>query len=135
MLWEEKAILPLKFFFHDGHVKWSDGEGKTEEHDLSTVMKSKAAAGIYTALNTDYSSDLLERGFHHWANHKNQVPSSKLLVVTSGISQAKKALKYLGSNWLRAEIATSHETKAAHAAIDRFKCGEIDIPCDYRHGL
>lgn len=127
----EKAILPITFKLFDGRVKWKTNLGAREEHDLSAVrQKATAAAAVYTALNTGFAKELLDQGFSHWAKHKAAVPSSKLLVVTSGIEQAREALRHLRAKWskawMRAEIATSHETEAAHRAIDRFKAGAID---------
>ena len=123
---EERAILPLRFSFFDGQVRWK-AAGQHHEAVLSEIQQSNAAAAIYTALNTEYAKDLLGRGFEHWAQHKARVPSAALLVVTSGIAQAKMALAFLKKRWLRAEIATSHESAAAHAAIAKFRTGALDV--------
>lgn len=125
---KEGAILPIKFELFDGNVKWKNPTGPVESHNLSTVnKKSKVSAAIYTALNTQFAKDLLGIGFEHWIRHKASHPTSRLLVVTSGIDQAREAVKYLKGRWALADIATSHESAAAHKAIDNFRAGSIDV--------
>ncbi|MFH1984815.1 MAG: helicase-related protein [Pseudomonadota bacterium] len=123
----EQAILPLRFEFFDGRVQWKTAATGRHEAVLSDVKKGKASAAIYTALNTDYAEDLLSRGFAHWANHKRRVPGASLLVVTSGIEQARRALEWLKRSWALAEIATSHDSSAAHQAINNFRRGALDV--------
>ena len=125
---EEKAIIPLHFFFSDGNVKWIDYDGQEVRYDSIADMPAKdVAKAIYTAISTKYAEELLTKGLSHWVDHKKRCPSSKLLVVTANVALAKKAIAFLGKYNFRAEIATSHESTAAQIAIKRFKAGYTNI--------
>jgi len=124
----EKAIIPLVFSFADASVKWMTEIGDTIEYDsMAKVKMDDASAAVYTALTTDYAEQLLDQALFHWSDYKTLNRRSKMLVVTSGIETARRAVAYLKKKCYRAEIATSHESKAAHDAIKRFKKGGFDI--------
>lgn len=119
----ERAILPLQFFCHDGAVKWMTDTGREVTYGaLSRVKRKDATAAIYTAVDTQYANDLMEEGVRHWKKHRIEVNKrSKILFVTANIGHAKKAVETLRKMGLRAEIATSHDTPAAHRTIKRYR--------------
>lgn len=123
---QERAIIPLKFFLNDGHAEWQDEGGNTVNMSLSK-SGHEASRAIYTALSTEYAEDLLGLAFDHWIKHRQAVPTSKLLVVTASLQHAKAAVEWMKGRWAASEIATSHESDAAHEAIKRFKDGGLDI--------
>ena len=122
----EKAIIPLKFSLHDGHATWKDEFGKEKTTTLAKAGDD-ASKAIYTALSTEYAEELLGIAFEHWRAHRAKVPSSKFLVVTANLKHAKAAAAWMKARWYASEIATSHESEAAHKAIKRFKDGGLDI--------
>ena len=121
----ERAILPLNFILHDGDVQWAKN-GLTHDGKLSTTMIDSGAA-IWTAISTEFATELLHAGITHWASRRNTNPRSKLLVVTADVSQAKKVKGELSAMGYRSEIATSHDDKGARGAIRRFKGRGCDI--------
>lgn len=125
----EKAIIPLVFNFADAKVSWLTEMGDQVDCDSIAGVKQKDASdAIYTALTTEYAEQLLDQAIAHWSDHKHlRNTRSRMLVVTAGIETAKRALSYLKRKCYNAEIATSHESKAAHEAINRFKRGNIEI--------
>ena len=122
----EKAILPLKFYLSNGDVSWVDESLETHSADLQNCYKDVSNA-IYTALNSKYADELLQEGLSHWQNHRDWNPFAKLLVVCADYKQAKRISAKLKSLYYNAEIATSHDTKAAEASIKSFKFGGTDI--------
>lgn len=124
----EKAIIPLVFNFADARVSWQTGLGDQVDYESMASVKTKDASdAIYTALTTEYAEQLLDQAIVHWTEHRCFNRRAKMLVVTAGIETAKRAVSYLKRKCYNAEIATSHESKAAHRAINRFKQGNIDI--------
>ena len=125
---EEKAILPLVFHLADASASWVDDKGRTTEiNSLAHALKKDAGAAIFTALNTEFAETLLEKGISHWLEHRTRVPHAKHLVVTANYEAAKKHTKMLRSKGFNVEIATSHDSPAAHEAILKYKRSEIDI--------
>jgi superfamily II DNA or RNA helicase len=125
---QDRAIIPLEFHFHDGAATWETSEQKTIKlKSIASAQEHQAGAAIYTALSTEYATELLTLAIDHWKNHRRFNTRSKLLVVTANIKHAKKAIALLKKWNLAAEIATSHESIEAQAAIKRFKYRDIDI--------
>jgi len=125
----EKAILPISFYLSDGQFKWEDQKGQLREIDsFDDAKKEDQAAALYTALQTDFSSQLLRECVLHWKALRKQNHRAKMLVVTADYEQAK-AVTYMLKRAvdLNAEIATSHKSKEAALAIKHFKAGKIDV--------
>jgi superfamily II DNA or RNA helicase len=126
----EQAILPISFYLSDGEFRWEDNAGKLKQIDsFKQAKKGEQSAALYTALQTDFSSDLLRECVAHWQAHRKQRnPGAKMLVVTADYEQAKSVTYMLKrAVGLNAEIATSHQSKEAVMAIKHFKAGQIDI--------
>ena len=122
---KERAILPLQFFLHDGDVMWeNDGEGYTGK--LSRIMKD-AGAAIWTAISTEYATELLESGLNHWSLYKKSHPRSKVLIVTADVAQATRVRDQIATRGYKSEIATSHDDRGARNAIRKFKSQACDV--------
>lgn len=124
----EKAIIPLKFILSDGEVEWEDKRGQKNQGNLSSLYESQGAA-LFTALSTEFSSQLLKESLSHWLSHKKYYPSAKLLIVTANFEHAKKFKKMI-EDWgiqYRIDIATSHDSPQAIKVIRNFKEHKIDI--------
>jgi superfamily II DNA or RNA helicase len=124
----DRAIIPLKFMFHDGMATWEKPSGKEVRSKISTDDPKRANYALYTALKTEYALELLHTTVKDWRDHvtfKNQ--NAKLLVVTAGIESAKKYTAFLAGQGLNARIATSDDTPDAVGQIKAFKRGKVDI--------
>ncbi len=123
----EKAILPLHFFLSDGPVAWEEKSGIKRDARLKTANTKDASKALYTALNTDFAADLLNKCVDHWLHlKKTKNPRAKLLVVSAGIEDAKRYAAQLRYRGITAEIATSHHAKQASINIQRFKGPTLD---------
>jgi len=124
----EKAIIPLSFKFHDGQAVWENEIGdEVKVKSLAKARRQDIAAAIYTAISTQYARQLLSIAVDHWIGIKKKNPRSKLLIVTANLNHAKIAFNFLYEKKFSVNIATSHESAQAQAAIDAFKKDEIDI--------
>ncbi|MBI9092998.1 MAG: DEAD/DEAH box helicase family protein [Desulfobacterium sp.] len=125
----EKAILPISFHMSDGSFEWQDQVGAVKQVDsFSKAKKNDQAAALYTALNTDFSAQLLRESVLHWQKCRRKNPGAKLLVVTADYKGAQDVTAMLQRAMrLNAEIATSHKSKEAVAAIKKFKGPDLDI--------
>jgi len=125
----EKAILPISFYLSDGQFQWEDQAGNHREiNSFDQAQKTDEASALYTALQTEFSSKLLQESVLHWKGLRAQNPGAKMLVVTADYEQAKNVTFMLKrATGLTAEIATSHKSKEAALAIKHFKAGKIDI--------
>lgn len=124
----DRAIIPLRFMFHDGMATWEKPTGKEVISKISTDDPKRANYALYTALKTEYALELLWTTVSHWRDHlRLRNANAKLLVVTAGIESAKKYTAFLTGQTLNARIATSDETKDAVDQIKAFKRGEVDI--------
>lgn len=122
----EKAILPLEFTLADGHVEWETKNGD-HKSGLLSERTSDAGQALFTALSTEFSNTLLDKGVQHWQGYKARRPSSKLLIVTADFDHAKKITAKLKGQSLYAKIATSHDSPIAQKNIKEFKFGRLDI--------
>lgn len=123
----EKAIIPLKFTCHDGHAKWKDGRGNLKEvSSLARTYGYDVAPAIYTALATDFATELLGIALDHWQKYKARRRRSKMLVVCANIAGAKKMFAHLKGRGIHAEIVTSHEGEKAQSGIKEFKSDRLD---------
>ena len=125
----ERAIIPMKFSFHDGQAEWLTAEGKhCRAESLANVKTNEVGAALYTALNTGYAQELLAITMDHWKAWKRKVKTSKLLIVTANIENARAMTAFCRKlTSTRVDIATSHESPAAIRAIKAFKTGGLDI--------
>lgn len=113
---EEKSIVPIEFFHHDGPVKWeSISSGKKTEIKLSEAAKKEESNAIWTALSTDMANAMFEKGYLHWKKNGN-----KLLVVCHSQQAAKKWHNELLSRGEHSFLAVS-ENEEALAHIKAFK--------------
>ena len=123
----ERAILPISFHLSDGEFKWENQEGQTRHiNSFQNTMKGEDSAALYTALKTDFAADLLRSCVLHWQSLRKRNPGARLLAVTADYDQAKDTTFMLKrALGLNAEIATSHKSAEAAAAIKHFKAGKI----------
>lgn len=118
---EERAIIPLFFEHLDGKTEWVNRDGQSVFMPSLAIAGNLSSEAVYTALRTDYARELLERCVEDWRGWKATHPRSKLLVVAAGIKEAKTYLGWLQDMGVaRSEIATSDDSPAAQAAIERF---------------
>jgi hypothetical protein len=120
----EEAVKPLEFHWLDAKLRWTTSAGDTGEVEkLDEVTRDDVPKAVYTALRTEYASELLGKTVEHWNGHRRLVnPRAKLLVVAPDISTAKgylRELKHLGVD--RADYATSDDPDRAMIAIRKFK--------------
>jgi superfamily II DNA or RNA helicase len=119
----DKAILPLKFVFLDGSAKWETRSGRVIDSKVSS--QSNAAHALYTALNTEYATELLLAAVNHWRQWNR--PSARLLVVAANIKAAKGFTETLKRMGLNTRIATSDDSADAQDAIKAYKLGKVDV--------
>lgn len=122
----EKAILPLNFVFLDGSAKWETNTGKVIDTSIST-KKHNTTHALYTALNTEYATELLTATVNHWHTWRQIRQSSRLLVVAANIKSAKQYTDTLKRMGLNTRIATSDNSPDAHDAIKYYKAGRVDV--------
>jgi superfamily II DNA or RNA helicase len=123
----EKAILPLEFIFAEGRAQWEKKSGRVMDVKLSTVRDQTARHALYTALHTEYATELLTLAVNHWQAHRREKNRlAKLLVVSAGIKSAKQYTGLLKSMGLKVDIATSDDSPACHKAIKAYKNNKLD---------
>ena len=123
---KEKAILPIEFHLSDGEFEWAKKNGehasvKSFKQAFTPQQKSEA---LFTAINSEFSAELLRSCVLSWQALKKMNGNAKLLIVTADYKLAKDAVFMLNrGGGIQAEIATSHESKNAIKSINRFKNG------------
>ena len=122
----EKAILPIKFILSDGRVEWEDKDGRKQEQRLSRAIFDTGSA-IFTALNTEFSNQLLRDGLNHWKTYKATYPRSKIMIVAANIDHGRKVLTKLSEWGYHAKMATSADTAEAVKTLNLFRNGKLEI--------
>jgi superfamily II DNA or RNA helicase len=125
---QEKAILPLSFHLYDGEFSWKP-IGKEEVKEVSSfseVQISDRSSALYTALETEFSEQLMESSLVHWLKWKKDRPAAKILFVCARIEDARRCLVFLKGLGIKALLATSHASKECRENINRFK-GPADV--------
>lgn len=113
---EEKAIVPIEFFHHDGPVKWECMKtGEVSEIMLSEASRDDESNAIYTALQTEIAESLFDRGYNHW-----KIKGNKLLVVCDNQNNAKRWHDHLTSLGEKSFLAIS-DNEFAQDDISKFK--------------
>lgn len=117
------AIKPLRCFYYDGAARWIDGASREcSVASLAQCSEDEAPEAIFTALNTDYATDLMAKCVGDWQRHRQRRPSGKLLVIAADIAAAKQYLSHLRRLGVtRVDIATSADSSAAQSSIVRYK--------------
>jgi superfamily II DNA or RNA helicase len=124
----EKAIIPLQFHLSDGSAEWEDNRGrKVMVASMDKMNEADANKALYTALKTEYADHLLSSGIAHWQEWRRTHKTSKCLVVTSNITEAKRHIASLGKIAARSDIATSEDSEAAQKVINKMKAGQLDV--------
>jgi superfamily II DNA or RNA helicase len=126
---KERAILPIEFHLSDGEFEWLRENGdQTKIGSFKGAITPKVRSeALFTALNSEFAAQMLRECVIHWYSIREKNHLSKLLIVTSDYEQAKTVLEMLKKSiGIKAEIATSHESPAAHRAIMRFKTNQCD---------
>jgi superfamily II DNA or RNA helicase len=121
----ERAIIPLKFFLHDGATRWRTKDGQEHEYGSFSLADGNISAAIYTAINTEFAEELLDQGVVHWNEYRRRNRSSQMLVVAANIELARRAMDYLRRCNVRCELATSADTDEARESIRRLKNGTV----------
>lgn len=120
----DHAIKPLRFTPQNGSAEFLNRLGERRRVASLAASGDEAREAVFTALNTEFAAQLLERCTVDWQAYRHHHPSSKLLVVAATIQNAQQYLKQLRKMGIsRVDIATSDDAPAALAAIDRYKRG------------
>lgn len=119
----EQAILPISFHLHDGEFSWKKAEqGRVVSvSSFDQVKKKDRSSALYTALQTEFSEQLMYACLKHWLEYKEKRARAKALFVTAQIGDARRCIDYLQSLGIPALLATSHDSQACRENIDRFK--------------
>lgn len=127
----ERAIVPAYFTHLDARAEWLDKDGQMCSVGSLSQSASRAREAVWTALNTDYAYQLLDKATQEWQTHRQLNPRSKFLVVAASIAKAADYVKHLRLRGIHAEIATSEDTEKATLSIAKFKkdsgLGAIDV--------
>jgi superfamily II DNA or RNA helicase len=115
----ERAIVPVEFHYHDGPVRWEDGNG-IQERTLSDVDFDDEGQAVWTALRTDLAQQLLSNCVSHWRQFGN-----RLLVVTADQQTAKSYHTTLRRQGISSGLAIS-EADDAHSDIEQFRNGGFE---------
>lgn len=119
----QQAIKPLRFQPHDGFTQFIDRSGQTKFlFSLAESNGQDASDGLFTALRTDYASQILDRMLGDFMGYRQHHPWAKAIVIAPSIQLARGFLKYIREcyHYLRSDIAVSEDDKAA-SNIKRFK--------------
>jgi superfamily II DNA or RNA helicase len=117
----EKAIIEMHFERFDGNTKWKEASGKTVEVDkFADAEGTELQRAIYTALDTEFATELLWKAKEHWRANQQANPRAKLLVIAANIRSAKRYHQQLLRWGVRAGIATSEE-RLAEAEIHKLR--------------
>lgn len=124
----ERAILPIHFVFCDGKTAWENQAGDQVNADsFYNVLPKERGHALYAALSTEFAEQLLSLALNHFLEYRKTSPTSRLLVVTANIGEARRHFKLLAKMGYNVAIATSHESKEAQEKIAAFKAGEVNI--------
>lgn len=111
---EEGAIVPIKFFHHDGPVKWESLRlGSEVEIKLSEASREQESDAIWTALSTQMATGLFERGYRHWKQC-----GQSLLVLCNTQAKAKEYHNRLLSLGEKSFLAVTENADASEAIRD-----------------
>jgi superfamily II DNA or RNA helicase len=113
---EENAIVPIKFFHHDGPVKWESLRlGVEVETKLSEASREQESNAIWTALSTQMATGLFDRGYKHWKQR-----GQSLLVLCNTQSKAREYHERLLRLGEKSFLAVTENTEASDS-IREFK--------------
>lgn len=113
---EDDAIVPIKFFHHDGPVKWESLRLGTEvEVRLSEATRTQESSAIWTALSTSMATDLFDRGYEHWKKY-----GESLLVLCNTQAKAKEYHRKLLELGEKSFLAVTENDDALNS-IKQFK--------------
>jgi len=119
---QELAILPIDFHLHDGEFKWREHTGQERSVDsFSQVQPKDRSSALYTALQTEFSEQLIDTCLAHWLEYRIEKKEAKCLFVTARIEDAKRCMDYLESLEIPSLLATSHTPKECEQNINLFK--------------
>lgn len=118
----EWAVIQLHVEQLDARAEWVDREGNRQSVTSFDDADDAAGDALFTALRTDFASQLLDRALADWNHHRATAnPRSKLLVVAADISSAKQYLAAIAERGYVAKIATSDDSADAAKSIRLFK--------------
>ncbi len=119
---QEQAILPIDFHLHDGEFQWREHTGQERQVDSFAQVKPKdRSSALYTALQTEFSEQLIDATLAHWLKYRENKPQAKALFVTARIEDARRCMDYLESLEIPSLLATSHTPKECIKNINLFK--------------
>lgn len=114
----EGAVVPVAFRFHRGNVQWQESDG-VRKTDISSASRADESKALYTALRTDFATELLSDCVGHYKEN-----GDKLLVVTARQDDARKYQKELRGMGIESVLAITDEADA-HQNIKKFRNGEV----------
>ncbi len=125
---KEGVITPAESCFFNTACEWEKGGKKTYCPDLSALERDgEIRAGIKTSLETDAADEILSDSLQALDKVQSKHSNAKLIVVGKDVSHVRRLQKKLINVGRVAEMATSHDTEGAKAAIKQFKRGDVDI--------
>lgn len=123
----DRAVIRVQFYCGDGRAEWTDRNGEAQAVESFDEAEGRLTDALYTALSTDYATDLLNRAMAEWCGWRKAVnPQARLLVVAPTIPLAKQYLDHVLRAGHRAGIATTDDGKEAQENIRRFRRGGLD---------
>ena len=119
----EQAILPLDFHLFDGSFEWKTHKGDTVSvNSFESVEEKDYSSALFTALETEFSNQLIDNALVHWLDTKKKNPRAKILFICARIGDARRCLSYLEQLKIPVVLATSHgEEKECRENIEKFK--------------
>lgn len=120
---QEQAILPIEFHLHDGEFEWREyGSPRVKSvSSFDQVKITDRSSALYTALQTDFAEQLMDKCLVHWLKYKENRPHAKILFVCARIDDARRCMAYLRGLGVPSLLATSHDSAACQKNIDSFK--------------
>ena len=114
----ERAIVPVEFFYHDGPVRYHEGDA-IKQLDLSSASRAEEGAAVWTALRTEFADQLLANCVKDWRERGDH-----LLVVTADQYTARKYHADLMRQGVHSALAIS-DADDAHENIEAFRHGRV----------
>lgn len=114
----ENALVPIEFHHNDGPVSFVNKNGR-RDMDLSQAEEEDESAAIFTALNTEYATQLFAAGVEHWQRYGRPF-GGKLLVVTARQRQAELYAQRLRDIGVPTALAITDNDEAGEE-IDAFR--------------
>ena len=120
---KELAVLPMKFHLYDGSFEWEAHNGKkVAVQSFASVQRTDRSSALFTALETEFSNQLIDRSLVHWLKAREKNPRSKILFICARIGDARRCMSYLTGLNVPSLLVTSHgDHKECIQNIEKYK--------------